>query len=78
MSKSNDKRTILQIIPAQNWYAVYQQDNDQPDEISPVVCWALVDDGKYRYVVGLDGGDYVDYCDEMSNFRGYQYKENKV
>lgn len=74
--KTHDQRKIIQIIPAQDWYGMYEQE-DGTMELDPIACWALVDDGQDRFVVGLAAADYVDFCENTSNFRGYKHKEHK-
>ena len=66
---------ILQIIPAEGWFALYRNEG-QPDEREAVVCFALVETkeerGQIRWDVRpmswCDG--YVDFCDTISNFSG--------
>lgn len=67
---------ILQIIPADGWYAQYR---DKKDGLfaEPIICFALVEDDKdeFRSVVGMiDGGEecgYIEVCSDVSNFTGY-------
>ena len=67
-------KSILQIIPAQGWYAVHKLDGDS-EQRNPLVCWALVEDEDGdRFVTGLDGADYVDFCDDNSNFARYEHE----
>jgi len=65
------KKQILSITSASGWHARYKQE-DGSTHLSPIACWALIEeqDGE-RYVVGLDGPEYLDFCDENSNFDGY-------
>jgi len=73
------QRTILQIIPAPSWFATYK--NRETGEVMrfPLVCWALVQeidaDGAIRFVVGMDNMQEVGYCDNVSNFVGYEFGE---
>lgn len=70
------QRTILQIIPASGWFAIYKNREDNATMRFPLVCWALVQeidgDGAYRFVVGMDGEQDVVFCDNASNFIGYE------
>ena len=73
------QRTILQIIPAPSWFATYK--NRETGEVMrfPLVCWALVQeidgDGAYRFVVGMDNMQEIGFCDNISNFVGYENGE---
>ena len=73
------QRTILQIIPAPNWFATYKNRETNETMRFPLVCWALVQeidgDGAYRFVVGMDGEQDVVFCDNASNFIGYEFGE---
>lgn len=64
---------IITIIPADGWYARYDVDGVMED--MPLVCWALVEasDG-VRAVHGMDGGDYVDFAEGISNFIAFVHK----
>lgn len=70
------KRTILQIMPAEGWRAVYREDDGTLTEY-PLVCWALVieDDernDRIRYVTGIDAVEnQAEFCDEAANFVRY-------
>lgn len=71
---------ILQIIPAQGWYAKYSQEGGTV-EYSPLVCFAVVsrqyeDDPPLNHqteVVGIDACSEgtTEPCDHASNFAGY-------
>lgn len=67
------ERTIIQIISAQGWNAVYavrpDRNNNDPVWVSALACWALVQEGVDRYVVGLDLT--LSFCDSGDNFLGY-------
>lgn len=81
---SDSDRIILQIIPVDGYEAVFSGDDNEPDFISPVKVFALVeetesDGSKTRLVLPLvpDGygetgtdGEGLDFCDESSNFQG--------
>ena len=75
-----DKKKILQIIPAQDWYAVFKGEGGPPqDALSPLACWALVelDDGT-RSVEGLGADDYVDFVEDAGNFARYIHGSDVV
>jgi hypothetical protein len=68
---------IIQIIPADNWRAVYKSDGAEPapsDEI--LVCWALVD--SEPKVIGTEirgmvaDGSMIIFADDAKNFAGYR------
>ena len=67
------ERTIVQIIAAEGWQAVYaikpETNRNQPVWVSPLACWALVQEETKRYVVGLDCT--LSFCDQGDNFLGY-------
>lgn len=73
------QRTILQIIPAPSWFATYKNRETGETMRFPLVCWALVQeidaDGAIRFVVGMDGEQDVVFCDNASNFTGYEFGE---
>jgi hypothetical protein len=71
------ERTIIQIIPAVGWKSIYRDDDDLQNPMYEfLVCWALIEDEHgERHVVGMDGNDYVGFCDEMSNFQGYMHEQ---
>jgi hypothetical protein len=65
---------ILQMIPAENWWAVY--DDEGEPFISRLVCWALVQVGAEeidRSVTGMDVDEEgrVEFCQDIENFRTY-------
>ncbi|MBN2251438.1 MAG: hypothetical protein JW724_05125 [Candidatus Altiarchaeota archaeon] len=71
---------ILQLLPAKNWWAVY--DDDGEPFISRLVCWALVQVGNEevdRSVTGMDIDEEgrVEFCQEIENFRNYVYAKTK-
>jgi hypothetical protein len=66
------ERKILQIMPAAGWGAAF--DTGDEEEITPLVGWALVQDGAGKSaVVGLVAGNEVEQCDQQENFAGYVY-----
>ncbi len=60
---------ILQIIPAQDWYGLFS-DEDNGYEFDPLVCFALVEgeEGTTEVRPMNWQGITVDFCDEMDNF----------
>ncbi len=66
-------RRILQIISAAGWHAVFairpEENHNNPVWAAPLSCWALVEQGDLRYVVGLDWT--LSFCDQGDNFLGY-------
>lgn len=66
-------RRIIQIIPAKGWNALYairpERNKGNPVFMSPLACWALVEESAQRYVVGLDRT--LSFCDAGDNFLGY-------
>jgi hypothetical protein len=68
---------ILQIIPADNWYAVYWDDKAPYYFALPLACFALVQEPSGdRGVAGMDAGDYVGFADQESNFGEYAHAES--
>ena len=67
------ERKILQITPANGWNALYairpEENKNDPVWVSPLACWALVQQENVRYVVGLDST--LSFCDQGDNFLGY-------
>ena len=66
------EKKILQIIPADGWLAVFTNE-DKTRTKFPLVCWALVEDEHGQSVQGMYGGDYVEFCMEISNFSEYEH-----
>ena len=65
---------ILQILSADGWWAVY--DDDGEPFISRLVCWALVQVGNEetdRSVTGMDIDEEgrIEFCQDIENFRTY-------
>ncbi|MEK7438845.1 MAG: hypothetical protein AAB150_18400 [Pseudomonadota bacterium] len=69
---------IIQIMPAESWVATYQ-DEDGEDQVSELVCFALVeseDEGKvYRSVRPMIWGEegMIDFADEADTFTGLSH-----
>ncbi|WP_266172019.1 hypothetical protein [Dyella subtropica] len=67
----SDQETIIQIMPATGWVAVYEMDGEESAE--PIVCFALVEtveNGvKRREVRPMSADDKViDFADDAENF----------
>ena len=68
-------RKIVQIIPAEGWFAVYGDDDGKPTILVPLVCWALYEDEEGdRYIEGMDAFEYVDFSQGNHNFHDYRHK----
>jgi hypothetical protein len=66
---------ILQIMPAEGWYAVYKWENGDSD-MNRITCWGLVEweDGD-RTVEGVEVDDGETHlCVEYSGFRHYLHQ----
>lgn len=79
-------RKILQIMPADKWFAEHSGDNGT--FYTPVICFALCEcseehrvedtdkweksDYKYKEVCPMDGGgiEPIDFCQNSSNYKG--------
>ena len=77
---SPDGRTIKQIIPADNWVAVYEGE-DGKKYTEPIVCFALVSeitdtgDGETfecESVLPMTFCEYVDFIDHGSKEQGFK------
>ena len=77
----NSPPDIIQIIPATDWYSVYNNDNGE-DFVNPLSCWVLLekafkDGDTTRWVDGLDAGDVgrygVEYSTELDSFKEFRY-----
>ena len=64
-------RKIIQIMPAPGWAARIAEGDDEYE--TPLVGWALVQEGSGTSVVGLIAGKQVEMCDSDPGFRGYAY-----
>jgi len=62
---------ILQIIPADGWYALYKDEDEMLAE--PLVCFALVEDNdNEQYIKGMCCDHInIECADIPSNFAGY-------
>ena len=66
-------KTIVSLIPAKGWWAVYR--DDRGAIFGKLAAWALVREGEDYAVVGLDGEgcSYPVLADEAANFDQYMY-----
>lgn len=69
-------RKILQISPADGWYAVYRNDGES-DIWAPLACWGLYEDEEGTAVDGMDGNDSVEFSDHNSNFHEYRHNSER-
>jgi hypothetical protein len=70
-----DDSKILQIIPAQDWVAVF---DDSGELLEPIVCFALVEttkDGETLREVRpmLPDGKLISFGDDASNYMGVKH-----
>lgn len=64
-------KQVRQIIPANGWQAIYEQE-DGGLYAAPLCCWAVVEDEDGdSFVVGMDADSAVGACEEVSNFVGF-------
>jgi hypothetical protein len=63
-----DEPKIIQILPGDAWRALFEHEGGMYS--SPVLCWALIDDGDIR-AVDVDGTGGVEQIDGVQNFRGF-------
>lgn len=65
---------IIQIIPADGWYAVYENGSGGARIKSRIALWALVNHVSGDcWVTGFVGPDYIACCEDNENFVGYEY-----
>lgn len=62
----------VQIIPATDWYALYDEGEGKV-YYCPLTCWSLLEDDR---IVGMSGhGDgYVSEADDVPSFLGYEFR----
>lgn len=71
---------IIQIIPAEGWFAKYRND-DGSVFYSPLVCFALVEEKNgHTFVRGMDADSsgIIDFADEPQNFLGFFKRDETV
>ncbi len=69
---------ILQIIPAQGWFALIRNAESEEEDLTPLACFALFesrDEGETVHMVRPMGwGDGVmQFCDELDGFVGLMH-----
>lgn len=69
-------RKIIQIMPAPGWAARITEGKDEYE--TPLVGWALVQEGSGTAVVGLIAGKQVEMCDSDPGFAGYTYLADAI
>lgn len=74
--KNIKSRKILQIMPADDWFAVYGQNSDER-RFEPVVAFALVELGSSTIVTGMRATcfslrDGTEFCENIDDFCTYK------
>jgi len=72
-----EQARIIEIIPAQGWWAVYGKAGGGDEFSSPLVCWALVEGTSgERQVVGIDtdAKGTVEIAAYANNFLRYEFR----
>ncbi len=66
-------RRILQIIPAQDWFAVCVDDGESRQRwLCPLSCWALIENERGETeVTGMEG---YDFSEDTVNFLEYVHR----
>ena len=87
-----ERKTILQIMPADGWIAWYLDKSGTELYKDPLVCWALVepvtaeleglgdpDPTHWRYVVGMvtDTDGTTEIASDIDNFSRYEKVDNQ-
>lgn len=71
---------IIQIIPANGWYAMFRKPTTGLIYREPIICWALCEHpvtgtvGSFREVTGLNREGKA--CSDFENFVKYVYDTN--
>jgi hypothetical protein len=69
---ANEHKRILQIIPANGWYAAFNDLEAAEQFYSPLVCWALVTEGERQFITGMVAvKNKILACQEEVNFSHY-------
>jgi len=73
------RKTILQIIPATDWFALFVNEQKGVVETTPLTCWALCkadkdDDNEYVRGMGNISEGVVIFIDSKSDFHCYLHK----
>jgi hypothetical protein len=71
---------ILQVMTAENWWALYEEDGEP--FLNRLVCWALVQVGNEdidRSVTGMDVNieGKIEFCQDIENFKAYIYAKSE-
>ena len=70
-----DSRQILQIIPADGWYAAFNNMETGEQYYTPLICWALVAEAGNQLITGMVAAEKkVLACVEDANFSHYLYQ----
>lgn len=82
MTEANKNVSILQIIPAANWFAIYEHNATvDANRAVPILCWALVDDNGSSKIIGMvnkeDSSEIVD-ASTLPNFESYELMEDRI
>lgn len=61
---------IIQIIPADGWFAqMIDKEKGKNDEVEPLACWALLDNGEVHGMIS--DGDHPKFADSYRRFGHY-------
>ena len=72
---------IKQILPAGDWYALYEQEMGEAPVADRIMVWAsvIMQDGGEAFpsVVGFsDAGGFLECVEDCFNFQGYCHKDD--
>lgn len=83
--KKKTMRRIVQIIPADGWFAVFASRLPTGEVVlqdQPLACWALIEDedeeGSWRDVIGLTADSDVEECYLRGRFVGYRWQGESI
>lgn len=65
---------ILQMMPAEGWYAFFRNEEDDSMNFEPLVCFALTEnsEGETEVRPMFWQDSYVDFADDYDNFEGIE------
>ncbi|MEW5894125.1 MAG: hypothetical protein AB1697_13420 [Pseudomonadota bacterium] len=65
---------ILQMMPAEGWYAFFRNEEDDSLNFEPLVCFALTEnsDGETEVRPMFWQDSHVDFADDYDNFEGIE------